>query len=72
MKQFLLVILFMICSMGAAIAQSISGKVVDEKSNPLVGANVLLLSKADSTFLVGTTTDKEGLFLSTTEVKPVF
>ena len=62
MKQFLLVVLFMVCSMGAAIAQSISGKVVDEKNQPLVGANVLLLSKADSTYLVGTTTDKDGVF----------
>ena len=62
MKQFLLVVLFMVCSMGTAIAQSISGKVVDEKNQPLVGANVLLLSKADSTYLVGTTTDKDGVF----------
>lgn len=62
-KKFFLVVLFLGCILESLIAQNISGKVVDEKNNPLVGVNVLLLSKADSTYLAGTSTDKEGAFV---------
>ena len=51
------------CILESLIAQNISGKVVDEKNDPLVGVNVLLLSKADSTYIAGTSTDKEGAFV---------
>ena len=61
-KLFLLVVLFLGCALESLKAQNISGKLVDEKNNPLVGASVLLLSKTDSTYLAGTTTDKEGAF----------
>ena len=61
-KLFLLVVLFLGCSLESLMAQNISGKVVDEKNDPLVGVNVLLLSKADSTYLAGTSTDKDGVF----------
>lgn len=43
-------------------AQNITGKLVDNNDEPLAGASVLLLSKADSTYLAGTATDKDGLF----------
>ena len=43
-------------------AQNITGKLVDNNDEPLAGASVLLLSKADSTYLAGTATDRDGLF----------
>lgn len=48
-------------------AQDITGKLVDNNNQPLFGANVLLLSTADSTFITGTTTDLNGLFALATE-----
>ena len=65
MRQVFLAIVSCICSMSSLMAQNISGKVVDEKNVPLVGVNVLLLSKADSTYLAGTSTDNEGAFAFT-------
>ena len=62
-KKFFLVVLFLGCILESLMAQNISGKVVDEKNDPLVGVNVLLLSKADSTYIAGTSTDKEGAFV---------
>ena len=62
MKKVFIAIVICICSMSSVMAQKISGKVVDEKSEPLVGVNVLLLSKADSTYLAGTTTGQDGVF----------
>ncbi len=54
-------------AMSMAVAQNITGKVMDEKGNPLTGANVLLLSKADSTYMAGTTTDNDGIFVLSSE-----
>ena len=62
-KKLFLVVLFLGCILESLIAQNISGKVVDEKNDPLVGVNVLLLSKTDSTYLAGTSTDKDGAFV---------
>lgn len=42
--------------------QSLTGKVVDSKSNAIEFANVALYDK-DSTFLVGTVTDSCGVFV---------
>ena len=42
-------------------AQTLSGKLVDEKNAPLAYANVVLL-QADSTFVSGTITDEMGDF----------
>ena len=49
--------------LGAALthAQNLTGKVIDEKKEPLAYANVILQT-ADSAFLAGTTTDWEGKF----------
>ena len=63
-KLVLLVMMFLGCTL-SLMAQNISGKVVDEKNYPLVGVNVLLLSKADSTYLAGTSTDNDGAFTFT-------
>ena len=57
-------VMMIICLIGMAVsmnAQSISGKLVDEKNAPLAYANVVLL-QADSTFVSGTITDEMGDF----------
>ena len=43
-------------------AQTFTGKVVDEKSQPLPYANVVLLSLPDSAFVTGTVSDESGAF----------
>lgn len=43
-------------------AQSVSGKLVDENSNPLPYANVVLLSLPDSAFVSGTISGEDGIF----------
>ena len=44
-------------------AQTFTGKVVDEKSQPLPYANVVLLSLPDSAFVTGTVSDESGAFI---------
>ena len=54
----------MLCLIGMAVslqAQAISGKLVDEKNQPLAYANIVLL-QADSTFVSGTISDEMGDF----------
>lgn len=43
-------------------AQTITGKLTDEKNTPLEYANVVLLTPGDSTFVQGTVTDPNGTF----------
>lgn len=43
-------------------AQTLSGKLVDEKNEPLPYANVVLLSLPDSTFVAGTISGEDGTF----------
>ena len=57
-------LMMMLCLIGMAVsmnAQTLSGKLVDEKNTPLAYANVVLL-QADSTFVSGTITDEMGDF----------
>ena len=46
----------------STMAQNITGKIVDENNSPLDFVNVVLL-KADSTYITGTVTDENGVFL---------
>ena len=58
-------IMMMLCLIGMAAsiqAQTLSGKLVDEKNEPLAYANVVLLSLPDSTFVSGTISDAMGAF----------
>ncbi|MDR0559748.1 MAG: TonB-dependent receptor [Prevotellaceae bacterium] len=48
-------------------AQTFIGKVIDENRQPVVFANVTLLALPDSVFVVGATTDENGIFLITTD-----
>ena len=43
-------------------AQTISGKLIDENSQPLSYANVVLLSLPDSAFVSGTISGEDGSF----------
>lgn len=58
----LLLILLLFCTGLRANAQSVSGKVLDEKQNPISYANVVILSAKDSAFIAGTTTLEDGRF----------
>lgn len=60
-KLVLLVMMFLSCTI-SLMAQNISGKVVDEKNNPLPYVSVVLQSAQDSSYVGGVATDPEGLF----------
>lgn len=62
MRRFFIVVFFSICSIASLMAQNISGKVVDEKNNPLPYVSVVLQSVQDSSYVGGVATNPEGLF----------
>jgi hypothetical protein len=51
----------------ASNAQGISGRVIDEQSQPMPFANVVLLNRTDSVFIVGAVTKDDGTFTIETE-----
>ncbi len=54
------------------VAQTFTGRVVDEKQTPIPFANVTLLNASDSAFVTGTTTDRDGEFtLTGNATKPI-
>lgn len=62
MKRFFVLVLLSIYSGTLLMAQSISGKVVDEKNNPLPYVGVVLRNIQDSSYVGGVATNTEGLF----------
>ena len=46
----------------ASIAQGISGRVIDEQSQPMPFANVVLVNRSDSAFVAGAMTKDDGTF----------
>ncbi len=60
-KLVLLVMMFLGCTI-SLMAQSISGKVVDEKNKPLPYVSVVLQHVQDSSYVGGVATNTEGLF----------
>ena len=60
-KLVLLVMMFLSCTI-SLMAQNISGKVVDEKNNPLPYVSVVLQNVQDSSYVGGVATNPEGLF----------
>jgi hypothetical protein len=60
--KYLIAICFVLFQISIINAQSIKGKILDTKHEPIVGANVILLSYADSSFVAGTTTNETGTF----------
>lgn len=63
MKRFILSIAILSFFTLFSCAQTITGKLVDENNHPLIGANALLLSKVDSSYITKTTTDEKGNFM---------
>ena len=61
MKTFLLVFMGSLLPVYLS-AQSVSGKLIDENSQPLPYANVVLLSLPDSAFVSGTISGEDGSF----------
>ncbi len=57
-----LVLLLMLLSLGQGYAQSVAGRLVDEKQQPVAYGNVKL-ERPDSTFVTGGVTDGNGKFL---------
>ena len=63
MKRYLLLAVVLLgCTFESLMAQNISGKVVDEKNNPLPYVSVVLQSVQDSSYVGGVATNPEGLF----------
>ena len=71
MKQlrFVLVILAAIVSMGAEAQGNITGRVIDEQSQPMPFVNVVLVNRTDSAFIVGAVTKDDGTFSISTDNK---
>ena len=61
MKTLLSVLISTFLSISIS-AQTVSGKLIDENSQPLPYANVVLLSLPDSTFVTGTISGEDGSF----------
>ncbi len=62
-----LVIEMMMTIIAFAETQDWSGRVIDEKGEPMPFVNVVLLSLPDSTFVKGGMTDDQGIFKIVTE-----
>lgn len=69
MNKFLCVALCFWVIKTTLIAQTITGKVADEKLQPLEFANVVLISLPDSTFVEGTISNQTGDFILPTNGK---
>ena len=64
MKRFVFAIVLCFSAVSQLMAQNnISGKVVDEKGEPLAFANVALLNRQDSTFVKGVVSSADGSFV---------
>lgn len=69
-RQFLVIVLSLFCTHLFAQTYSVSGKIADEKDkSPLIGVNVLLTGKSDTTLQKGSSTDIDGEFVIK-DVKP--
>ena len=53
----------------ASIAQGISGRVIDEQSQPMPFTNVVLVNRSDSAFVAGAVTKDDGKFSISTDNK---
>lgn len=61
LKKTLLLLCYLILPLGVS-AQTVKGKLIDENSQPLPFANVVLLSLPDSAFVNGTVSGEDGAF----------
>ena len=65
-RRFLL-LLAMLSAATFAIAQNITGRIIDEQSQPMPFANVVFLNRSDSAFIAGAVTKDDGTFSIATE-----
>ncbi len=65
MKRNFFTLMMAMLAVVTAVAETFTGRVVDETQAPVPFANVVLLNANDSTFIVGTTTDANGHFMLT-------
>ena len=66
MKRIVLVSMMCLVAI-ASNAQCISGRVIDEQSQPMPFANVVLVNRADSAFIAGAVTKDDGTFSIATD-----
>ena len=69
MKHYRRFLLLLAMQLGAtfAIAQNITGRIIDEQSQPMSFANVMLVNRADSAFVAGAVTKDDGTFNISTD-----
>ncbi|WP_278984687.1 carboxypeptidase-like regulatory domain-containing protein [Segatella bryantii] len=65
--KYILASLTTIISMLAEAQGNITGRVIDEQSQPIPFVNVVLLNRADSAFIMGTVTKDDGTFTIETD-----
>lgn len=65
MRYFVVFLIYYGCNL-ACIAQSITGKIVDEQGNAIQFANVAMLQSKDSVFVKGVVSDENGSFILNT------
>lgn len=65
MRYFVVFFIYISCNL-ACIAQSITGKIVDEQGNAIQFANVSMLQSKDSVFVKGVVSDENGSFILNT------
>ena len=65
MRYFVVFLICISCNL-ACIAQSITGKIVDEQGNAIQFANVAMLQSKDSVFVKGVVSDENGSFILNT------
>lgn len=57
-----ILVVLMIYSISTSAQSVISGRMIDKDNMPMVGATILLLNHADSTYITGTASDSSGRF----------
>lgn len=65
MRYFVVFLIYISCNL-VCIAQSITGKIVDEQGNAIQFANVAMLQSKDSVFVKGVVSDENGSFILNT------
>lgn len=65
MRYFVVFLIYISCNL-ACIAQSITGKIVDEQGNAIQFTNVAMLQSKDSVFVKGVVSDENGSFILNT------
>ena len=65
MRYFVVFLIYISCNL-ACIAQSITGKIVDEQGNAIQFANVAMLQSKDSVVVKGVVSDENGSFILNT------